>query len=96
MKLQDLFEKTSMGRPIVCVDVQPEYSGMMDGGESPVFNEIIEFVNNSRGPCLMFVNAEQDELTYDSIAGIKLYWEDSGLILITGLVLKLLIRDMVI
>jgi hypothetical protein len=73
-----LNEKASRGRPIVCVDVQPEYSGMNDGDEDSAFENAIRFVNDSRAPCLMFVNADQDGLTSDSIQDIQMYWEDSG------------------
>jgi hypothetical protein len=73
-----LNEKASRGRPIVCVDVQPEYSGMNDGDEDHTFEAAIRFVNDSRAPCLMFVNAEQEGLTSDTIVDIKMYWEDSG------------------
>jgi hypothetical protein len=41
---QDLNESRS--RSVIVVDVQPEYSGIMDGDENPVFEEIIKFVNN--------------------------------------------------
>ena len=71
-------EKFARGKPIVCVDVQPAYSGMMDGDEDYVFEQAIRFVNDSRAPCLMFVNAEQEGLTSDTIADVKMYWEDSG------------------
>ena len=73
-----LNEKVSRGRPIVCVDVQPEYSGMNDGDEDGTFEAAIQFVNDSRAPCLMFVNAEDQGLTGDTIEAIKMYWEDSG------------------
>lgn len=73
-----LNEKTSPGRPIVCVDVQPEYSGMNDGDEDGTFEAAIRFVNDSRAPCLMFVNAEQEQLTNDTVADVQMYWEDSG------------------
>ena len=63
--------------PIICVDVQPEYSGMNDGDESAVFPEIINFVNNQTGPVLMFVNAEDQGLSGDTVASIRQYWEDT-------------------
>jgi hypothetical protein len=63
--------------PCICVDVQPEYSGMNDGDESAVFPEIIHFVNGQTGPVLMFVNAEDQGLTGDTIAGVKQYWDDT-------------------
>lgn len=73
-----LNEKASRGRPIVCVDVQPAYSGIMDGAEDDTFEAAIQFVNDSRAPCLMFVNAEDTGVTTDTIADIRIYWEDSG------------------
>ena len=64
--------------PVICVDVQPEYSGMNDGDESPVFPEIINFVAlQQTGPVLMFVNAEDQGLSGDTVAGIKEYWNDT-------------------
>jgi len=73
-----LNEKASRGRPIVCVDVQPAYSGMNDGDEDGTFESAIRFVNDSRAPCLMFVNAEDQGLTGDTVADVQMYWEDSG------------------
>ncbi len=67
----------SKSRNIICIDVQPEYSGMLDGSESSVFTDIIRFVTESNGRVLMFVNAEQDGLTSDTIDGVKMYWEDT-------------------
>jgi GNAT superfamily N-acetyltransferase len=64
--------------PIIVVDVQPEYSGMNDGDENSVFTQIINFVNKQTGPVLMFVNAEDQGLSGDTIQDIKMYWEDSG------------------
>lgn len=63
--------------PVIVVDVQPEYSGINDGGENPVFPEIIHFVNNQTGPVLMFVNAEEHGLTGDTIQSVKQYWDDT-------------------
>lgn len=78
MKINDLFLQESQSTPVICVDVQPEYSGIMDGDESPVFEEIIQFVNRQTGPVLMFVNAEDQGLTGDTVSSVKEYWEDSG------------------
>lgn len=64
--------------PCIVVDVQPEYSGMNDGDEDPKFEEIIRFVNNQTGKILMFVNAEDQGMTGDTVSHIKQYWEDSG------------------
>ena len=63
--------------PCIVVDVQPEYSGMNDGDESAVFPEIINFVNKQTGPVLMFVNAEDQGLSGDTVADIKQYWDDT-------------------
>lgn len=70
--------KESLTRPIIVVDVQPEYSGIYDGEENPLFQEIIDFCKKSTGKILMYVNAEQDQLTRDTINDIKIYWQDSG------------------
>jgi hypothetical protein len=61
----------------IVVDVQPEYSGMNDGDENPIFPNIINFVNGLTGPVLMFVNAEDQGLTGDTVADIKQYWNDT-------------------
>ena len=63
--------------PCIVVDVQPEYSGMNDGDEIAVFPEIINFVNKQTGPVLMFVNAEDQGLSGDTVADIKQYWDDT-------------------
>jgi hypothetical protein len=63
--------------PVICVDVQPEYSGMNDGDENPVFEDIIQFVNNQTGPVLMYVNAEDQGLSGDTVQDVKSYWEDT-------------------
>ena len=63
---------------VIVVDVQPEYSGMNDGDENSVFTEIIQFVNHKTGPVLMFVNAEDQGLSGDTVQSIKEYWDDSG------------------
>lgn len=63
--------------PVICVDVQPEYSGMNDGEESSVFTDIIKFVNKQTGPVLMFVNAEEQGMSGDTVSDIKEYWNDT-------------------
>lgn len=77
MRAQEFITEGS-NYPVIVVDVQPEYSGMNDGDENPVFPEIIDFVAMKQtGPVLMFVNAEQDGLTGDTVASIKQYWDDT-------------------
>jgi hypothetical protein len=81
MRFKDFFQLYNEGRknkPVIVVDVQPQYSGIFDGDENPLFEEIISFVNSQTGPVLMFVNAEDTGQTEDSIEDIKVYWEDSG------------------
>ena len=65
-----------LAHPCIVVDVQPEYSGINDGNENAVFPQIINFVNRQTGPVLMFVNAEDQGLSGDSVASIKQYWND--------------------
>ena len=60
------------GTSVIVVDVQPAYSR----GNERLFERIIRFVNNQTGSVLMFVNAEQDAMTDDTVAEIKAYWED--------------------
>lgn len=76
MRYSDITENKST--KVIVVDVQPEYSGINDGGADYLFKKIISFVNNQTGPVLMFVNAEDTGLSGDSISDIKLYWENSG------------------
>lgn len=61
----------------IVVDVQPEYTGLNDGNELPWIDELMEFLNK-QGNILMFVNAEETGLTFDTIDDVKVYWEDSG------------------
>lgn len=55
--------------PIIIVDVQPAYHNKLS-------SKIINFVHNQTGPKLMFVNADKDGLTDDTIDSIKQYWDD--------------------
>jgi hypothetical protein len=71
------FLNEGTAHPVIVVDVQPEYSGMHDGDESAVFPQIINFVNKQTGPVLMFVNAEDQGLSGDTVAAIQTYWEDT-------------------
>ena len=71
------FLSEGLSHPVICIDVQPEYSGVSDGEENPLFIEIIQFVANQTGPVLMMVNAERDGLSGDTVDSIKQYWEES-------------------
>lgn len=76
MRIKEILSE-GRAHPVIVVDVQPEYSGVNDGDENPVFEEIIQFVNQQTGPVLMFVNAEDQGMSGDTVAGIKQYWEDT-------------------
>ena len=77
MRIQEIITE-GRAHSVIVVDVQPEYSGMNDGDENSVFTDIINFVNQQTGPVLMFVNAEDQGLSGDTIQSIKEYWDDSG------------------
>ena len=74
MKESD-FLLEGLNTPVIVVDVQPAYSGIYDGDEDPVFEDIIRFVNRQKGPVLMFVNAEDAGMTDDTVADVRAYWE---------------------
>ena len=64
--------------PVICVDVQPEYCGINDGDESSVCVNIIDFVAlRQTGPVLMFVNAEDQGRTGDTVVDVQQYWIDT-------------------
>lgn len=70
------FVSEGKSHPCIVVDVQPAYGGLRGTERLQIFSKIINFVNNQTGPVLMFVNAEQDGLTEDTVQNIKQYWED--------------------
>jgi hypothetical protein len=76
MRFEEIFE--GKARSIICVDVQPEYSGMNDGDEDPVFIDIVDFVLSQKCPVLMFVNAEDTGVSTDTVEDIQLYWENTA------------------
>lgn len=76
MRAYELFEGKNI--PCIVIDVQPAYTGLMDGDELPWIDDLMTFLNSQRGPILMFINAEDQGLTSDTVNDVKLYWEDSG------------------
>lgn len=76
MRAFELYEDRNA--PSIVVDVQPAYTGLMDGDELPWIDDMMTFLNKQQGKILMFVNAEDQGLTGDTVNDIKLYWEDSG------------------
>lgn len=69
-----------LSRSIIVVDVQPAYAGKNDIYLNPIFSEIINFCAKSSGKILMFVNAEEDQFTDDTIEDVKIFWEDRGFV----------------
>ena len=62
-----------LAHPIIVVDVQPEYCGA-----NRVCQRVVNFVQNQTGPVLMFVNAEDQGQTGDTIESIRTWWEESA------------------
>lgn len=60
--------------PVIVVDVQPAY---YNGGTRKTIDNIIQFVAEQKGPILMFVNAEQDGLTDDTVQDVKMWWDEN-------------------
>lgn len=56
--------------PVIVVDVQPAY-------DSSICRKIVEFVNGQTGPVLMFVNADRDGLTNDTVQSVVEYWNNT-------------------
>ena len=75
MKASELFETKST--PSIVVDIQPAY--LENGyGESNfgVFRNAAKFLKSQTGPILMFVNAEDQMMTDDSIQSIREFWDN--------------------
>lgn len=72
MRLFELVEGRNSSS--IVVDVQPAYA--LDFPD--MVQNLMAFLNRQRGPILMFVNAEQDGLTADTVEEIKWYWEENG------------------
>lgn len=74
MRAFDLFE--SKRTNLLVVDVQPSYSGIYDGSENPVFEDIIRFAEERTGRVVAMYNDE--EVSGDNLEGVQQYWYDSG------------------
>ncbi len=59
---------------MIVVDVQPAYASY----NPKVCRNVVDFVQKQTGPILMFVNAEQDGYTDDSIESIQYWWEEQA------------------
>jgi hypothetical protein len=62
-----------LSHPCIVVDVQPEYYDYAP----QICRKIIKFVNYQIGPILMFVNADRDGMTNDSIDEIMAFWQEN-------------------
>lgn len=78
MRIQE-FLTEGRNHPVICVDVQPEYcGGINDRNVSSVCANIIDFVAlRQTGPVLMFVNAEDQGLSGDTVVDIQQYWAET-------------------
>lgn len=76
MRAQE-FLSEGLNHPVICVDVQPEYAGF-SSTNAAICEKIIQFVTNQTGPVLMFVNAEQEGMSADTVASIVQYWNETA------------------
>ena len=60
--------------PVIVVDVQPAYASYAPA----VCQKVVEFVTRQTGPVLMFVNAERDGLTEDTVSDVVNWWEETA------------------
>ena len=68
-----LNEKTSHGRPVICVDVQPIYADYTPQGYE---QKVAKFLAQHRGPILMYVNADET-VTQDNVEhDIYPFWDE--------------------
>jgi hypothetical protein len=63
---------------VIVVDVQPEYTASPPVSNPVDWNERLMDFLNKQGPILMFVNAEDQGMSRDTVASIKDFWEDNG------------------
>lgn len=63
---------------VIVVDVQPEYTASPPVSNPIDWNERLMDFLNKQGPILMFVNAEDQGMSRDTVASIKDFWEDNG------------------
>jgi hypothetical protein len=71
------FLSEGRGYPCIVVDVQPEYVNYGGYKTDQVCKRVIRFVNEQHGPVLMFVNAEDQGLSKDTVASIQEYWDET-------------------
>lgn len=72
------FLTESRGHPVICVDVQPAYAQIQHGQPEPIMTQIIKFVAlQQNGPVLMFVNAEDQGFSSDTLWDIQRFWDEA-------------------
>jgi hypothetical protein len=71
MKTHEIIQE-GRAHPVIVVDVQPAYCN------NPVCLRIIDFVQAQTGPVLMFVNAEDQGLTEDTVSDVQQWWEEQA------------------
>jgi len=76
MKITELLNE-GKSRSCIVVDVQPVYADGRNKNENlDMFQEMAQFLLKQKGPILMFVNAERDGLTDDTVESVKDYWNE--------------------
>jgi hypothetical protein len=73
MRVKDIITE-GLNYPVIVVDVQPAYAKY----GPQVCQKIVQFVNKQTGPVLMFVNAERDGLTDDTVDEVAYWWEKTA------------------
>ncbi len=76
MRYQELHE--GKNTPCIVVDIQPAYEQNHHGESNfGIFRNAARFLNKQTGPILMFVNADDQGLTDDTISDIQIYWGET-------------------
>lgn len=73
MRARD-FLTEGLNHPVIVVDVQPAY---ITPQNQHIMTNIVSFVQKQTGPVLMFVNAEQEGMTDDTMYDIQSWWEET-------------------
>jgi hypothetical protein len=86
MRLTEFTLTETKSRPCIVVDVQPAYAYYQQRGEPEgstpkayiISQKVINFVNQQTGPVLMFINAEETDVSNDTKARVINFWENNG------------------
>lgn len=66
--------ESSNNTPIIVVDIQPAY----EEANPALFRQAVKFVCERKGKVLMFVNAEKDMYTSDTLSEILYWWQEKA------------------